>query len=411
MFKDFHIKNFRCFKDTKIEGFERVNLIGGKNNAGKTALLEALFLFISPEPESILFLKKIRRELLSSIQKNPEQTWANFFFNNQKDSVIELKLSDQINYYDDELLDIVRTVKLTSQDSIKPNFDNIDLKNLDENLTGSSKYILSALKINSTINDDYFEYEKDYTLIANPLGEIEISSSSISEPIRDKSGQHLPKYKNSNIVNLVRKSLNKTPIFCLSSFVKYSHQELAHNFDTAILNNKSNKILNILKKLDPSIEEIRTLSIGEPDIYLRRKDETFLPISLFGDCFKRVLDIILQLINAKNSVCLIDEIENGIHYQNQREFWRNLFKLAVELDIQIFATTHSLEMIQAFADVSLQSYREQSAYVGLQSYREQSAYFELARNQKTNEIVSIKRDLELLQYSLKQEKGVGLRGE
>ena len=89
------------------------------------------------------------------------------------------------------------------------------------------------------------------------------------------------------------------------------------------------------------------------------------------------------MVNAENSVFFIDEIENGIHYQNQREFWRSLFELAIELDVQIFATTHSLEMMQAFADV------------GLKSYADEGAYFELARNDKTNQIVAIKRDLDI----------------
>ena len=38
------IKNFRCFKDTKIAKFAQVNLFGGLNNAGKTALLEVIHL-------------------------------------------------------------------------------------------------------------------------------------------------------------------------------------------------------------------------------------------------------------------------------------------------------------------------------------------------------------------------------
>lgn len=36
------IKNFRIFEDFHIEGLRRVNLIAGKNNTGKTVLLEAL---------------------------------------------------------------------------------------------------------------------------------------------------------------------------------------------------------------------------------------------------------------------------------------------------------------------------------------------------------------------------------
>ncbi|WP_083786910.1 AAA family ATPase [Gloeothece verrucosa] len=44
MLQDIEIENFRCFEKTRISGFTRVNLIGGKNNSGKTALLEALLL-------------------------------------------------------------------------------------------------------------------------------------------------------------------------------------------------------------------------------------------------------------------------------------------------------------------------------------------------------------------------------
>ncbi|WP_049802644.1 AAA family ATPase [Gloeothece verrucosa] len=107
----------------------------------------------------------------------------------------------------------------------------------------------------------------------------------------------------------------------------------------------------------------------------------------------------INLIDVKNGILLIDEIENGIHYLNQREFWLHLFKLAKALDVQIFATTHSLEMIKAFADV------------GLKEYPEEAAYIELARHPKTHQIIGIKRDMETLDYALEHEKGVGLRGE
>jgi AAA15 family ATPase/GTPase len=39
--REIEIKNFKCFKDFRAEGFGRVNLIGGKNNIGKTAFMEA----------------------------------------------------------------------------------------------------------------------------------------------------------------------------------------------------------------------------------------------------------------------------------------------------------------------------------------------------------------------------------
>ena len=42
--KNIEIDNFKCFNGFKAEGFKRVNLIGGKNNVGKTAFMEACYI-------------------------------------------------------------------------------------------------------------------------------------------------------------------------------------------------------------------------------------------------------------------------------------------------------------------------------------------------------------------------------
>jgi AAA15 family ATPase/GTPase len=40
--EELHFKNYRLFQELKITGLKRVNLIAGKNNTGKTALLEGI---------------------------------------------------------------------------------------------------------------------------------------------------------------------------------------------------------------------------------------------------------------------------------------------------------------------------------------------------------------------------------
>ncbi|MEA2049359.1 MAG: AAA family ATPase [Campylobacterota bacterium] len=57
------IKDFKCFKNFKAEGFKRVNLIGGKNNVGKTALMEACYLGINTESEKNFFHSLLVLEL------------------------------------------------------------------------------------------------------------------------------------------------------------------------------------------------------------------------------------------------------------------------------------------------------------------------------------------------------------
>ena len=49
---------------------------------------------------------------------------------------------------------------------------------------------------------------------------------------------------------------------------------------------------------------------------------------------------------------LVDEIENGLHHSIQVEVWRLLFRLARANRMQVFATTHSMDCVRAFAKVA-----------------------------------------------------------
>ena len=334
MLKEIEIQNFRCFEQIKISGFERVNLIGGKNNAGKTALLEALFLNFAPEASSLGMLRELRREPDKAIEAMPDRAWDNLFYALKKDKIIIIIGTDD-----------------------NKNIDQVEMK----------------LEINS------FKYSINLEFMRN---EDESTWSSTKVPAR-----HLINY---------RISLDEVPI--IPSFIRISGKELTAAYDRARLDDKDSEVLKAFQIIDPAIESVESFSIGEPTLYLRRKGEKRLPLSLFGDSMNRVADIILKLVNSEHRILLIDEIENGIHYTNQRDFWRMLFRLAVELDTQIFATTHSLEMLQAFADVGLESNQKCS-----------SAYFELARKLKTNQIIASRLDLETLNYALEHQEGV--RGE
>jgi predicted ATP-dependent endonuclease of OLD family len=331
MLKEIEIQNFRCFEQIKISGFERVNLIGGKNNAGKTALLEALLLNFGQDPRSLEILRKLRREPSEILEAMRNRAWDNLFYAQKKDRFIVIIGKD------------------------------------DNNNT-------EQLKLSSVRPEINFELMKNEDKSTWPLAKVAAARGLMIDSI----------------------SLDEVPI--IPSWIRISGKELTQAYDNARLDDKDSEVLKAFQILDPTIESVESFSIGEPTLYLRRKGEKRLPLSLFGDAINRVAEIILKLVNSEHKILLIDEIENGIHYTNQREFWRILFRLAVELDTQIFATTHSLEMLQAFADVGLEPNQECS-----------SAYFELARKLKTNQIIGIRRDLETLNYALEHQKGV--RGE
>jgi len=74
--KNIEIKDFKCFKDFKAEGFGRVNLIGGKNNVGKTAFMESLFIASEDNSKSLLFLNSFifLEELRGILDSNKTHT-------------------------------------------------------------------------------------------------------------------------------------------------------------------------------------------------------------------------------------------------------------------------------------------------------------------------------------------------
>lgn len=365
MVKEIKIHNFRCFEDITIQGFERINLMGGKNNSGKTALLEALYLNNSPVSQTIMNLRQIRGESLDFLKAVPEKAWDNLFFNKKETNRRSKIISEDDNGND-------KKIEMVCDDSIGL-FEDV-IHEVDGEETEDLRAILHDGEYKRSVLNIYNNYEEKKSVSTSMIA----SSKGI----------------------IIRKSNipDKENVFFIPAFLRLSTSALTQEFDKADLEGYGDEILRAVQLIDDSITQIKTLSIGRPSIYLKGKTHELLPITLFGEAVTRVIQFVLRIINNQHGILLIDEIENGIHYTNQHDLWRMLFKLSIEFDIQIFATTHSFEMIKAFSEVGREN---KNACEG--------AYFEIARNIKTAQAIAIKREIEILNYEIKQK--MEFRGE
>jgi len=113
------------------------------------------------------------------------------------------------------------------------------------------------------------------------------------------------------------------------------------------------EVSNALRFIAPGVEGLNLVSTptsnGERDLVvnLASIDEP-LPLHSLGNGMWRNLGIALALVNAKDGILLIDEFENGLYYSVQLDLWRFIFRLARSLNVQVFATTHSWDCIEAF---------------------------------------------------------------
>jgi AAA15 family ATPase/GTPase len=66
MLQDLQMRNYRVFKELTIDRLSNVNLIVGANNAGKTSLLEAIYLLTSHDKQlSLTSILQERGEFLT----------------------------------------------------------------------------------------------------------------------------------------------------------------------------------------------------------------------------------------------------------------------------------------------------------------------------------------------------------
>jgi hypothetical protein len=131
-------------------------------------------------------------------------------------------------------------------------------------------------------------------------------------------------------------------------------------WDKIALSDRENDVVEALRIIDPGITAVSMVG-GEG----RRQSRTAIvrskglprpvPLRSFGDGLNRLFGIVLSLVNAKDGLLLIDEFENGMHHTVQTDAWRAVFKLARDLDIQVLATSHSWDAIEAFQKAASES--------------------------------------------------------
>jgi AAA15 family ATPase/GTPase len=131
-----------------------------------------------------------------------------------------------------------------------------------------------------------------------------------------------------------------------------TNQNLLMQYSELVKQDLEEQLFAILKTFDKRVQRIDSVieNTGSLGLYVRMEGAGKIPIWLMGQGFIRLVSIYCRVIASKKKYILIDEIEQGMHYTNMKVLWKALAVLCKELDLQIFATTHSTDAIQAAAN-------------------------------------------------------------
>jgi AAA15 family ATPase/GTPase len=84
-----------------------------------------------------------------------------------------------------------------------------------------------------------------------------------------------------------------------------------------------------------------------PVEYIKHNKLGLMPVSTYGDGIKKVILLADRIAHAQNGVLLLDEIETAIHVRSYPDIFNFVVKACIEFNVQLFATTHSIEALDS----------------------------------------------------------------
>ncbi len=333
-----NIERFRALRQLNIDGLGRVNLITGRNNTGKSSVLEALRILASDaSPSVISSILRFREEDVGETEESARPLDAeglfvlsNLFhafpkFSAKIESIViaangpsnPMRLSIEAGWFSEER-DQDGTRRLLPQQ-----------KELFDEGEAMPALVIEARGMRRVLQLDYM---RRYSYRGRPM-----RTDVADEP--------------------------SLPSVFVSPYGGERTATLGVLWDKIALSDREKDVVEALRIIDPQISAVSMVGGEGP-----RQQRTAIvragnlprpvPLRTFGDGLNRLFGIVLSLVNAKDGLLLIDEFENGMHHTVQLDAWRAVFALSRRLGIQVFATSHSWDSIVAFQKAAAESPEE-----------------------------------------------------
>ena len=311
-FDEIAIRGFRGLRDINLSGLGEVNILLGANDVGKTSILESVLLICDPsEPRLPITVQRSRNYLAGDIDG-----LASIFhdLDLNREVVIEARLGGHREY---------RKLTMSApQQAVNEKADFNEKSNGKKDL--NEKHRFQGTRV------------LQYDVEVRPS--VEASKSSQIQLIDrgDKWGVGKTSPDDAFIDAISFNLFVPVP--------GYNTEPIGR----LIVNKKDRLLIRYLQHINPRVTNITAL---ENIVYLDIGLAQMMPLNMFGSGMIRATMILSECILRDSKVLLIDELEQGLHHQAISFLLEALLRLAKEQDIQIFATTHSIEVIEGLQQV------------------------------------------------------------
>ena len=319
------IKGFRGFRELIIPELKRVTLFVGKNSVGKTSVIEAIQLYAEQGQFNLLSDTLMKRDEI--ISTRDEDAYP-----------VDISNVNALFYG--------RESNETSEVIIGTN-DNLP------NLTIKR----ASLSPNEA---SYWEdiFPNDVSIDENQAVEISFGPNAYKIPWKfmgSRRAMRISRIQERNTNNMISQIQYQSlgPQISNRDNLAILWDEIALTEHEELITSAFSRVLGI------QTERFAAVGKGERHRFAKRRilvkirnRPSPIPLKSLGDGATKLFNVVLSMLNCKNGLFLIDEVENGIHYSIQEKFWELILLLANEFNVQVIATTHSFDCIQAISEVT-----------------------------------------------------------
>lgn len=324
MFENLRIKGFRLFDDLEIGELKRINLLAGRNNTGKTAVLEAMYLLASiGNPKRAIEVKGIRgiSETSGSPGLVPTSYWKPMF------SQLNMQRSIEVIGAHSHLGRVVLAISLERRDdSETPEPYRFPTSQVAQELADNAQETIS-LDLGERLADPWVLHLSWATNMGQDTCDMRVT-------------------ENGHRIVSADLGIPLQPIY-LSLGSGNAHED-AVRLGRLRARKKGDLLTKALQVVEPSLESVEDNSAtGTPMILGDIGLPELTPLSAMGEGVTRIARIVLATSMVPGGVLLVDEIENGFHHSVMHKVWSVVEEAAQQFDAQVIATTHSYECLMA----------------------------------------------------------------
>ena len=297
-----------------MSGLRRVNLVVGKNNTGKTALLEAAELLLARYTPKAWLRSALRRGEVLPLVRDFEQAVEirHLFFNRRVEVGSEFAIRGRAT----------RRAELPEEPEVRARI-------VSENYEGQS------------LQDAPMPAHEWMSALTLQVHRTNVETEST--PISAEGWTWAPRYGNPTC-RLDQDGLMPLVFVPANSL---DGDDLVQLWDSIIFERGSDFVLDGLREVFPDVRRLAPHASAKDGRSAKafsvqlKNENTVSPLGTLGDGVRRLFGVLLATIQAQNGFVFIDDIDSGLHHSVMRDMWRMIFQTAIRLNVQVFATTHS----------------------------------------------------------------------